>query len=66
LKALHPRTRPTRKHQTCGGHPELRTTIHLANLGGFDLTAVAKTGIDRVVAEAKNNHVPVVYRVSKD
>ena len=37
-----------------------------ANLDGFDYTAVAKPGIDRLVQEAKNNGVRVVYWVSKE
>src|SRR5262249_6535190 len=37
-----------------------------ANLDGFDYTAVAKPGIDRLVQEAKKNGVPVVYWVSKE
>jgi hypothetical protein len=37
-----------------------------ANLDGYDLTAVAKPGIDRVVAEARKNRVPVVYWVSNE
>jgi hypothetical protein len=37
-----------------------------ANLDGFDLTAVAKPGIDRLVREAKKNRVPVVYWVSRE
>jgi hypothetical protein len=37
-----------------------------ANLDGFDHTAVAKPGIDRLVAQAKKDHWPVVYWVSKD
>ena len=37
-----------------------------AGLDGFDFTAVAKPGIDRVVAEAKKNGVPVVYWVSNE
>jgi hypothetical protein len=37
-----------------------------ANLDGFDHTAVAKPGIDRVVQEAKKNGWPVVYFVSKE
>jgi len=36
-----------------------------ANLDGFDHTAVAKPGIDRVVQEARKNGVPVVYWVSQ-
>lgn len=35
-----------------------------ANLDGFDHTAVAKPGIDRLVQEAKKNRWPVVYRDS--
>jgi hypothetical protein len=37
-----------------------------ANLDGYDRTAVAKPGIDRVVAEARKNGVPVVYWVSAE
>lgn len=37
-----------------------------ANLDGFDHTAVAKPGIDRLVQEAKKNGWPVVYFVSKE
>jgi hypothetical protein len=37
-----------------------------ANLDGFDYTAVAKRGIDRLVQEAKKNGWPVVYFVSKE
>jgi hypothetical protein len=37
-----------------------------ANLDGFDHTAVAKPGIDRLVQEAKKNGWPVVYWVSKE
>jgi hypothetical protein len=37
-----------------------------ANLDGFDYTAVAKPGIDRLVQEAKKNGKPVVYFVSKE
>lgn len=37
-----------------------------ANLDGFDHTAVAKPGIDRLVQEAKNNGWRVVYIVSKE
>jgi hypothetical protein len=37
-----------------------------ANLDGYDFTAVAKRGIDRVVAEARKNRVPVVYWVSNE
>jgi hypothetical protein len=37
-----------------------------ANLDGFDHTAVAKPGIDRLVQEAKKNGRPVVYWVSKE
>jgi hypothetical protein len=37
-----------------------------ANLDGFDHTAVAKPGIDRLVQEAKRNHVPLVYFVSAE
>ena len=37
-----------------------------ANLDGFDHTAVAKPGIDRLVREAKRNDVPVVYWVSRE
>jgi len=37
-----------------------------ANLDGFDSTAVAKLGIDHVVAEARKNRVPVVYWVSNE
>jgi hypothetical protein len=36
-----------------------------ANLDGFDHTAVAKSGIDRLVQEAKKNRWPVVYWVSQ-
>lgn len=36
-----------------------------ANLDGFDHTAVAKPGIDRLVAQAKKDRRPVVYWVSK-
>src|SRR5262249_52947818 len=35
-----------------------------ANLDGFDHTAVAKPGIDRLIEEAKKNRRPVVYWVS--
>ena len=35
-----------------------------ANRDGFDHTAVAKPGIDRLVEEAKKKHVPVVYWIS--
>jgi hypothetical protein len=37
-----------------------------ANLDGFDHTAVAKPGIDRLVEEAKKNGRPVVYWVSQE
>jgi hypothetical protein len=37
-----------------------------ANLDGFDHTAVAKPGIDRLVQEAKKNGRPVVYWVSQE
>jgi len=37
-----------------------------ADLDGFDFTGAAKRGIDRVVAEARKNRVPVVYWVSKE
>jgi hypothetical protein len=37
-----------------------------ANLDGFDHTAVAKLGIDRLVHVAKTNGWPVVYWVSKE
>lgn len=37
-----------------------------ANLDGFDHTAVAKPGIDRLVQEAKKNGQPVVYFVSEE
>ena len=37
-----------------------------ANLDGYDHTAVAKPGIDRLVREAKRNGWPVVYFVSKE
>jgi hypothetical protein len=37
-----------------------------ANLDGFDHTAVAKPGIDRLVREAKKNHWTVVYWVSQE
>jgi hypothetical protein len=37
-----------------------------ANLDGFDHTAVAKPGIDRLVQEAKKNGWPVVYFVSQE
>ena len=37
-----------------------------ANLDGWDHTAVAKPGIDRLVQEAKKNGWPVVYFVSKE
>lgn len=37
-----------------------------ANLDGFDHTAVAKAGIDRLVEQAKKDHRPVVYWVSKE
>jgi hypothetical protein len=37
-----------------------------ANLDGFDHTAAAKPGIDRLVQEAKKNGWPVVYWVSKE
>ena len=37
-----------------------------ANLDGFDHTAVAKPGINRLVQEAKKNGWPVVYWVSKE
>ena len=36
-----------------------------ANLDGFDHTAVAKPGIDRLVQDAKNSGRPVVYWVSQ-
>jgi len=36
-----------------------------ANLDGFDHTAVAKPGIDRLVEQAKKDRRPVVYWVSK-
>lgn len=36
-----------------------------ANRDGFDHTAVAKPGIDRLVAQAKKDHHPVVYWVSQ-
>ena len=37
-----------------------------ANLDGFDHTAVAKLGIDRLVAQAKKQRLPVVYWVSQE
>jgi hypothetical protein len=37
-----------------------------ANLDGFDHTAIAKPGIDRLVQQAKKNRWPVVYFVSKE
>ena len=37
-----------------------------ANLDGFDHTAIAKPGIDRLVREAKENHWTVVYWVSQE
>jgi hypothetical protein len=37
-----------------------------ANRDGYDLTAVAKSGIDRVVQEAKKNGSTVVYWVSQE
>src|SRR5262245_23058202 len=37
-----------------------------AALDGFDFTAAAKRGIDRVVAEARKQRVPVVYWVSNE
>ena len=37
-----------------------------ANRDGFDHTAVAKSGVDRLVREAKKNSWPVVYFVSKE
>ena len=37
-----------------------------ANLDGFDHTAVARPGIDRLVQAAKENSVPVVYWVSEE
>ena len=37
-----------------------------ANLDGFDHTAVAKPGIDRLVQEAKRHGVPVVYWISRE
>ena len=37
-----------------------------ANLDGFDHTAVAKPGIDRLVREAKQKNWPVVYFVSDE
>jgi hypothetical protein len=37
-----------------------------ANLDGFDHTAVAKPGIDRLVQEAKKNRWTVVYWVSQE
>jgi hypothetical protein len=37
-----------------------------ANLDGFDHTAIAKPGIDRLVEEAKQNGWPVVYFVSQE
>jgi hypothetical protein len=37
-----------------------------ADLDGYDLTGVAKRGIDHVVAEARKNKVPVVYWVSNE
>ena len=37
-----------------------------ANLDGFDYTAVAKPGIDRLAQQAKRDGVPVVYWVSKE
>jgi hypothetical protein len=37
-----------------------------ANRDGFDHTAVAKPGIDRLVQEAKNNHWTVAYFVSQE
>jgi len=37
-----------------------------ANLDGWDHTAVAKPGIDRLVREAKKNGLTVVYWVSKE
>jgi hypothetical protein len=37
-----------------------------ADLDGYDYTAVAKPGIDRVVQEAKKKGVPVVYWVSNE
>ncbi len=37
-----------------------------ANRDGFDHTAVAKRGIDRLVKDARQHSVPVVYFVSKE
>jgi hypothetical protein len=37
-----------------------------ANLDGFDHTAIAKRGIDRLVAQARKQRLPVVYWVSDD
>jgi hypothetical protein len=37
-----------------------------ADLDGYDRTAVAKPGIDRLVQDAKQNGVPVVYWVSQE
>jgi hypothetical protein len=37
-----------------------------ANLDGYDYTAAARPGIDRVVAEARKRGVPVVYWVSNE
>lgn len=37
-----------------------------ANLDGFDYTAIAKPGIDRLVQEAKQDGRPVVYWVSRE
>src|SRR5205085_9881360 len=37
-----------------------------ANLDGFDHTAVAKAGIDRLVEQAKKDRRPVVYWVSRE
>ncbi len=37
-----------------------------ANLDGFDHTAVAKSGIDRLIEQAKKDRRPVVYWVSKE
>ena len=45
--------------------PEFLFVGH-ANLDGFDHTAVAKPGIDRLVAQAKYDRRPVVYWVSKE
>jgi hypothetical protein len=56
---------PYRSVQEIAAKDSLLVVGH-ANLDGFDHTAVAKPGIDRLVQEAKENGWTVVYFVSKE